>query len=53
VLTFIRRSWDHDADPIPERVIATARADVGTRETPWSDADLEELLQSLPRPRRR
>jgi mono/diheme cytochrome c family protein len=53
VLTFVRRSWGHDADPITPAIIAAARADVGTRETPWSDADLEELMQSLPRMRNR
>jgi hypothetical protein len=51
VLTFVRRSWGHDADPVPVALVTAARADVGTRETPWTDADLEELVQSLPRMR--
>jgi glucose/arabinose dehydrogenase/mono/diheme cytochrome c family protein len=55
VLTFVRRSWGHDADPIPVATVAEARAAIATREEPWSDADLVELIQSLgppPRPGR-
>jgi hypothetical protein len=47
VLTFVRRSWGHDADPIAPVVVAEARKEVGKREDPWSDADLDELLQAL------
>jgi glucose/arabinose dehydrogenase/mono/diheme cytochrome c family protein len=47
VLTFVRRSWGHDADPVPVAVVAEARRDTAKREEPWSDPDLEELLQTL------
>jgi mono/diheme cytochrome c family protein/glucose/arabinose dehydrogenase len=51
VLTFIRRSWGHDAAPIAPRVVAAARAATATRTDPWSDADLEDLVQELGPPR--
>ncbi|WP_414661082.1 DUF7133 domain-containing protein [Horticoccus sp. 23ND18S-11] len=52
VLTFIRRSWEHDADPVSPAVVAEARAATATRLEPFSDADLHELEQSLGRRRR-
>ena len=45
-LTFLRRSWDHDADPVAPAVVAEARAATAGREEPFSEADLEELLQA-------
>jgi mono/diheme cytochrome c family protein/glucose/arabinose dehydrogenase len=53
VLTYIRRSWGHDADPISPAVVAEARRDTAKRDEPWSDADLEDLIQSLGPTRRR
>ena len=47
VLTFVRRSWGHDANPVTPAVVAEARAATAKREEPWSDADLEDLLQGL------
>ncbi|HUR58259.1 MAG TPA: c-type cytochrome [Opitutaceae bacterium] len=47
VLTFIRRSWGHDAEPIHAGTVAEARKDTAKRDEPFSDADLEELTQSL------
>ncbi len=52
MLTFMRRSWSHDADPVPVPIITAARADVATRETPWTDPELDELARTL-RPIRR
>lgn len=52
VLTFVRRSWGHDADPIAPEVVAEARKATEGRSEPFSDADLHELEQSLPRRRR-
>jgi mono/diheme cytochrome c family protein len=52
VLTFIRRSWGHDADPVTPAVVTEARASTKSRDEPFSDADLEELMQSLPPLRR-
>jgi mono/diheme cytochrome c family protein len=54
VLTFIRRSWGHDADPVTPPVVAEARLATKSRDEPFSDADLEELVQALgPPPRAR
>ncbi len=46
-LTFIRRSWGHEADPVTPAVVAEARAATTGRAEPWSDADLDELVQEL------
>ncbi|MSU72689.1 MAG: dehydrogenase [Opitutus sp.] len=48
VLTFVRRSWGHEANPIPVPVVTAARRDTAKRDEPWSDSDLEEVVQSLP-----
>jgi glucose/arabinose dehydrogenase/mono/diheme cytochrome c family protein len=53
VLTFVRRSWGHDADPVPLPVVAEARRDTAKRDEPFSDADLSELQQALGPVRRR
>ncbi len=47
VLTFVRRSWGHEADPIALAVVAEARRDTAARTEPFSDADLDELAQAL------
>lgn len=47
VLTFVRRSWGHEAEPVAPRVIAAARAAIASRDEPWSDADLDELQQEF------
>ncbi len=52
VLTFIRRSWGHDNDPIAPTVVAEARKDTASRDEPFTEADLQELAQTL-RPERR
>lgn len=52
VLTFVRRSWGHEADPVTTAAVAAVRAAVATREEPWSDADLNELMQTLAPARR-
>ena len=52
MLTFMRRSWEHDADPVPTAIVTAARAEVGTRETPWTDPELDGLARML-RPIRR
>lgn len=52
VLTFVRRSWGHDADPVTPAVVAEARKATADRDEPLSDADLQELAQSLGRARR-
>lgn len=47
VLTFVRRSWGHEADPVAIAAVAEARRDTEKREEPWSDPDLEDLVQTL------
>jgi mono/diheme cytochrome c family protein/glucose/arabinose dehydrogenase len=47
VLTFIRRSWGHQADPVSPASVTEARAATTTRSEPYSDADLQELAQEL------
>jgi mono/diheme cytochrome c family protein/glucose/arabinose dehydrogenase len=44
VLTYLRQSWGHNAPPVSPETIATARREVGSREQPWS----EEELQTIP-----
>ena len=52
VLTFVRRSWGHDSDPVAPAVVAEARRATASREEPFSEADLQELAQEL-RPARK
>jgi glucose/arabinose dehydrogenase/mono/diheme cytochrome c family protein len=47
VLTFVRRSWGHDSDPVSPAIVSEARAATKARQEPFSDADLEELAQAL------
>lgn len=47
VLTFVRRSWGHDADPVSPRVVAEARQATEGRIEPLSDPDLAELQQTF------
>ena len=47
VLTFVRRSWGHGAEPVSPAVVAEARKETASRDEPFSDADLEELAQAL------
>lgn len=47
-LTFIRRSWGNDAEPVSFPIVAEARRETATREQPFSDYDLETLVLTLP-----
>ncbi|MCX6954700.1 MAG: c-type cytochrome [Verrucomicrobia bacterium] len=47
VLTFIRNSWGHTAGAVTPALVAQARAAVATREEPWNDADLVDLMREL------
>ncbi len=40
VLTYIRRNWDHQAEPVTAASIAKARATTKGRATPWTEAEL-------------
>ncbi|MBC7367090.1 MAG: c-type cytochrome [Undibacterium sp.] len=52
VLTFVRRSWGHEAAAVAPKIIADARAAVAGRDEPWTEADLAELQQALAPARR-
>ena len=47
VLTYIRRSWGHEAGPVSLKVVADARAAVASREEPWNDEDLAQLQRTF------
>jgi mono/diheme cytochrome c family protein len=47
VLTYIRRSWGHEAGPVSLAVVAEARAAVATREEPWNDEDIAQLQRAF------
>ena len=47
VLTYIRRSWGHEEDPVAAEIVAEARKNTASREEPFSDADLEEIAETL------
>jgi len=50
VLTFVRRSWGHDADPVTVATVAEARRSATAREDPWTDTELQALVQTLGAP---
>jgi glucose/arabinose dehydrogenase/mono/diheme cytochrome c family protein len=50
VLTFIRRSWGQEADPVTVATVAEARADTAKRDEPWTDKDLDALVRALSTP---
>lgn len=52
LVTFLRRSWGHDADAVAPAVVAEARQATAGREEPFTDTELQELARTL-RPRRR
>lgn len=43
VLSYIRRTWGHEAAPISPAQIATARAETQEQKTPWAAAQLLEV----------
>ncbi len=44
-LTYIRQSWGHNAPPVSPDAVAKVRAEVGTREEPWSEEELQTITQ--------
>jgi mono/diheme cytochrome c family protein/glucose/arabinose dehydrogenase len=42
VLTYIRREWDHAADPIEPATVTAIRAKVGRRDEPWTARTLSK-----------
>jgi glucose/arabinose dehydrogenase/mono/diheme cytochrome c family protein len=43
ILTYIRRSWGHESDPISPDQVHVARGQTEDREEPWTDAELEPM----------
>ncbi|MFM8470965.1 MAG: c-type cytochrome, partial [Limisphaerales bacterium] len=43
VMTYIRRSWDHDFDPVAPDFVKKVRAATAGRESAWTDAELKKL----------
>jgi mono/diheme cytochrome c family protein len=44
-LTYIRRSWGHQAEPVSSATVGTMRRAVIVRQRPYTEAELEELLR--------
>jgi glucose/arabinose dehydrogenase/mono/diheme cytochrome c family protein len=40
ILTFVRRSWGHEASPITAAEVQAVRSETRLREEPWTEADL-------------
>lgn len=53
VLTFLRRSWGHEADAVTPAVVAEARKATAGREEPFTEAELAETARSLPPTKKR
>ena len=44
VLTFVRRSFGHTADPVTPETVAAVRATESARARPWTNTDLDRLV---------
>jgi mono/diheme cytochrome c family protein len=42
-LTFVRRSWDHEADPVDPKEVAKIRAEEAERTTSWTERELLKI----------
>ena len=43
VLTFVRRSWDNDADPVDAAMVKQIRAETAARSDAWTQKELEQV----------
>jgi mono/diheme cytochrome c family protein len=43
ILTYIRRSWGHESEPISAAQVQSVRGQVEGRDEPWTDAELEPM----------
>lgn len=43
ILTFVRRSWGNEADPVDPRTVGAAREAGASRDRPWTAAELREI----------
>ncbi len=44
-LTFVRQSWGHDAPPVSPQVVTAVRREIGNREEPWTDEELQKFFR--------
>jgi mono/diheme cytochrome c family protein len=42
-LTYVRREWDHDAEPVAPKTVTEVRAEVGNRLRPWTERELLQI----------
>jgi hypothetical protein len=42
VLTYIRREWDHEADPVSLDLVKKVRADTKGRMDAWTEPELQK-----------
>lgn len=47
VMTYLRRSWDHDADPVSKTIVAAVREEVKDRADPFTEEQLAEVAATL------
>jgi mono/diheme cytochrome c family protein len=45
VLTYIRRSWGHQAEAVSPATVASERRATADRTRPWTEAELTPLLE--------
>lgn len=43
ILTYVRREWDHRADPVSAKSVARIRTAVSTRQDAWTEAELLKI----------
>jgi putative membrane-bound dehydrogenase-like protein len=43
ILTYIRHSWGHEAEPVMPPQVRRIRTEVGSREEPWTEAELAPM----------
>ncbi|HEY1107613.1 MAG TPA: c-type cytochrome, partial [Opitutaceae bacterium] len=47
VMTFLRRSWDHDADLVSKNIVAAVREELKGRADPFTEEQLAEVAATL------
>lgn len=47
VMTYVRNSWGHDADPIDEAFVADVRELTDERTEPWTDPQLRDFFEGI------
>ena len=49
VMTYVRRGWDHGADPVDPATVREVAEETRDRGGPWTVAELEAWLRAHPR----